>query len=137
MEKKLIGYVAVDSGQLLVTDPCYLKDFTSNELETEEVKEIYDYSYDGCCNATLNSRIGGCLGFKNGGDGAGVAFVSGWGDGMYPVYAYIEYETKKLHHVSEAMYAKEINHLEVDTETMTCKIPRVVKVEISFTGEEE
>ena len=31
MNKELLGHVGVDSGQLLVTDPCYLKQFDNNE----------------------------------------------------------------------------------------------------------
>ena len=33
MLKKLLGYVNVDSGQLMVTDPCYLKQFENNEYK--------------------------------------------------------------------------------------------------------
>jgi hypothetical protein len=32
MQKKLLGHVGVDSGQLIVTDPCYIKMFTNNEF---------------------------------------------------------------------------------------------------------
>ena len=31
MNKELLGHVGVDSGQLMVTDPCYLKQFVNNE----------------------------------------------------------------------------------------------------------
>jgi len=31
MQKKLLGHVGVDSGQLIVTDPCYLNQFHNNE----------------------------------------------------------------------------------------------------------
>ena len=31
MNKELLGHVGVDSGQLMVTDPCYLKQFDNNE----------------------------------------------------------------------------------------------------------
>ena len=54
-EKKiLLGHVGVDSGQLLITDPCYLHDWKDNPPEGEErpCKGLYSYSYDGACSAT-------------------------------------------------------------------------------------
>ena len=29
--KKLIGNITVDSGQIIVVDPCYLKDYKAND----------------------------------------------------------------------------------------------------------
>ena len=46
MIKVKIGTAGVDSGQLMVSDPCYVKDFISNEVDFEnkkEKKEIRDY----------------------------------------------------------------------------------------------
>lgn len=128
----LIGYVGVDSGQLLITDPCYIgslwknkdfqdiriytdketgktyqykKDFekfqdkiidgkTVNELIEEgrlikkERKPSGEYSYDGACQATIESKDGGGqLHYPMGHVGAGVAVGGFGGDGQYPVYA--------------------------------------------------
>ena len=33
MPKKLLGHVGVDSGQLMVTDPCYLNRFENNDYK--------------------------------------------------------------------------------------------------------
>ena len=89
-EKVLLGYVAVDSGMLIVTDPCYLKMFNNNEGSIEKTPDG-EYSYLGCCKATLSPDQGGQLMFETGNDGAGVAFSTGVGDGYYPVYAeYVE-----------------------------------------------
>ena len=33
INKELLGHVGVDSGQLMVTDPCYLNKFLNNEFE--------------------------------------------------------------------------------------------------------
>lgn len=86
--KKLVGYVGVDSGQVMITDPCYLGKFKAPEdcdgdLFNEENKG--KYSYSGACVATLSEDQAGQLD-----EGVtGVAVSSGYGDGSYPVY--VEY----------------------------------------------
>jgi hypothetical protein len=39
--KKIIGYVGVDSGQLLLTDPCYLKDWKNDSTDEVLAHTIY------------------------------------------------------------------------------------------------
>lgn len=134
MKKELIGYVAVDSGQLLLCDPCYIDsqwekedfediriykskstgdvlqycvDFNSyadiipskgksmNELlatgDWEQIDSDIEpknpFSYNACARATLSDKGHGQLMFKMGNAGAGVAFSTAFGDGMYPVWA--------------------------------------------------
>lgn len=89
---KLIGYCAVDSGQIMLTDPCYVKDFVDEmdqggkfDANLTPVNGTYPYTYNGACSATCNGDMAGELGqpFR----GAGVVVSSGYGDGSYPVYA--------------------------------------------------
>lgn len=135
MITQLIGHVGVDSGQLLLCDPCYIdsqwveedfEDFrayqhkdTKNQLTyridfrnyaesieaydgknmneliaTGEWEEIPDtkeavnpFSYNACAKATLSEEGHGELRFNLGHVGAGVAFRTAFGDGMYPVIA--------------------------------------------------
>jgi len=130
MEKIYLGHVAVDSGQLMVTDPSYVRDFDSNNFEDVRIyhdtktqkdyqfgvdfqnyeEELIDgktvndllaegrlnqvasppdnsYSYNGACHTTLNEDGGGML--QHNGMYLGVAFSSGYGDGRYPVYGYM------------------------------------------------
>ena len=102
-ERRLLGYCGVDSGQLIITDPCYLKEWQDGEaypgLENEHGSEWHEAikrrqkeyekgnyapanSYEGACLATcLDIRGGECFG------GLGVATSTGYGDGSYPVIA--------------------------------------------------
>lgn len=91
-----IGHVAVDSGQLMLCDPCYIKsdDWVDQPFQILErnSSEAYPFNYNGACTATTSDNLAGILLFNSGIDGAGVAFASGFGDGFYPVYAtYIDH----------------------------------------------
>lgn len=96
VELVYLGEVGVDSGQLMITDPCYIASEWIDEPfsmygpaeSSEMLKErsaLMPYSYNGASQASL--RGGGELAFSLGHAGAGVAFSTAWGDGVYPVYA--------------------------------------------------
>ena len=70
------GNVGVDSGQLLIIDPCYLKKFM--EL----------YSYDDICNHE------GEMKYKAGHGGIACKLQYFGGDGYFPVYAWKGYKNK-------------------------------------------
>ncbi|MCG7320815.1 hypothetical protein [Arsenicicoccus bolidensis] len=129
-----IGDVGVDSGQLMITDPCYV-DSEWQEIEYQDIRRYRDlysgehyefrkdfdrydrppsgkdggptvnelieagkwvqipnenvdatYSYAGACAVTLDTGYGE-LKYNLGHAGAGVAFRTAFGDGLYPVYA--------------------------------------------------
>jgi hypothetical protein len=82
----LIGQFAVDSGQAIIGDPCYLDEWKpwnrdEHKFEDHPLHEG-EYGYLGACNATLGKGFGS-LGTS------AVAFSTGYGDGLYPVYAHI------------------------------------------------
>jgi hypothetical protein len=79
-----LGTVGVDSGQLLVTDPCYIGEGFAADPDDLRFDVPGEYSYSGCCSTTISNNIGGNLGKET-----GVVFSSGFGDGSYPVYAHI------------------------------------------------
>jgi len=82
----LIGHVGVDSGQLMICDPCYIKadDWADQPYApANAVDGKYPFTYNGACGATLNEDSAGQLGTFD----TGIAFASGYGDGTYPVYA--------------------------------------------------
>lgn len=93
IEVEFIGEVCVDSGQLMITDPCYIdqewiSDGGPGFLPSLGVAdELYPYSYNGVCGAALSAAQHGQLAFTAGHAGAGVSFATAWGDGSYPVYA--------------------------------------------------
>ena len=93
IEVELIGEVAVDSGQLMITDPCYIdgewrrEHVTSIGMNGPNDTAVFSYSYDGACRSTGSESGYGNLSFMKGYKGAGVVFATAWGDGMYPVYA--------------------------------------------------
>jgi len=87
-----VGQVGVDAGMVMVGDPCYLDKFTDHEyddakVEAQKASGKYDYSYSGACAATLSNNSAGQLG-----RGDAVAVSSGYGDGVYPVYATYNHE---------------------------------------------
>ena len=71
---ELIGHCGVDSGQILLIDPCYVykDDFTGGDTPTGG-------DYDECCRITISEGAGQTQ--------LGVVTSSGYGDGVYPVYA--------------------------------------------------
>lgn len=104
IEVVLLGHVAVDSGQLMITDPCYINgewdpditgidDVFGEESSPQvvagqksiEEKNLPPYSYIGAMRTTLSTGYGE-LAFTKGHAGAGVVFATAWGDGIYPVY---------------------------------------------------
>lgn len=80
-----IGYCGVDSGQLMVCDPCYINSEWAKSEFGEKVEDGH-FSYAGACKGTIGGEPVQ-LKYKLGHDGVGVAFPSGYGDGYYPVYA--------------------------------------------------
>ena len=96
----LIGEIFVDSGQAMVGDPCYLDDWktwdSNSDISFEEHKNRSgEYGYLGAANATLSKEGYGTLGtgvIESNGltgtkAGSAVVFSTGYGDGLYPVYA--------------------------------------------------
>ena len=81
----LIGEFSVDSGSAIIGDPCYLDDWklwdSDNTKFEEHNSSAGEYGYLGAANATLGKGFGQLGGFK------AVAFSTGYGDGLYPVYA--------------------------------------------------
>lgn len=74
----ILGTVFVESGQLMIVDPCYLEKWKAGDFIPDEPDAN---NYSEACNASLSSKgYGSILG------GSSIAFSSGFGDGEYPVY---------------------------------------------------
>lgn len=85
-KKVKIGVVGVDSGQLVVCDPCYIN-------HNGEGKELNDYDrllkIRGVEDIISMEKFKQ-LKYDKGHDGLGVVFDTYAGDGVYPVYATFE-----------------------------------------------
>lgn len=79
-QRELVGHCGVDSGQIMLVDPCYVHNFKDGE-EFKPDTYPYDFSYNGACGATLSESQMGELG-----NSTACVVSSGWGDGVYPVY---------------------------------------------------
>jgi hypothetical protein len=79
------GSFAVDSGQAMVGDPCYLNEWKQWEDGTpfDHQNHVDEYGYLGACNKTLTDNFGQL------GGASAVVFSTGYGDGLYPVYVQI------------------------------------------------
>lgn len=74
-ERIRLGTVDVDSGQLIVIDPCY-------------VGRLTDDFYEQVCSVN-QVGLGGQVNYGRASRGLAVTFHSGFGDGTYSVYATI------------------------------------------------
>jgi hypothetical protein len=90
-----LGVVGVDSGQLIICDPADI----DGEFKRVDSAGYYgtaphipegEFSYRGICKITSeNKKHGGQLNYTLGHEGVAVAFQSGFGDGLYDVFAEI------------------------------------------------
>lgn len=88
----LAGHVGVDSGQVMVCDPCYAvprEDEIPGEVDWKP-----QFTYDQACGWDKKpedkQRHFRQIPFDMGHDGAAVVSNSGYGDGYYPVYVKLE-----------------------------------------------
>lgn len=83
------GSFTVDSGQAMVGDPCYLNNYDPNTNEDWNLEgKIGQYSYQGISATTLAKDFGEI------GEGNAVAFSTGYGDGVYPVYVKLDQDNR-------------------------------------------
>ena len=87
MKKIELGKITVDSGQVIIVDPCYID---GNWVESKEGEGEYGGgTYEKCCKASESKRKGGEV-IISPPAGRGVVSETGLGDGAYPVEAIIE-----------------------------------------------
>ena len=87
-EQRLIGHCAVDSGQILLIDPCYLGEWKHGEFNAEALEKFVPpapaNNYDEACRVTIKQEAGAVF------NDLAVVTSSGFGDGYYLVYATFE-----------------------------------------------
>ena len=80
---ELAGFCGVDSGQIMVIDPCYA--FNDNYTGNDDAAT--GGNYDAICRVSIADTFGEFPLPANGYSGnVGVVTSSGYGDGNYPVY---------------------------------------------------
>ena len=85
----LAGHFAVDSGQAMVGDPCYLDEWDTNKNDEWNIDgKQGQYSYHGASATTLDKSYGEL------GLGTSVVFNTGYGDGLYPVYVQLNEDNR-------------------------------------------
>lgn len=89
-EWRFLGEVGVDSGQLMVIDPCYV----TNRIFSEK-------QYKDVCGVTREG--GGRFNLAETGAAGGVAFTSGFGDGLYGVRARIVEDENGREYIAEVV----------------------------------
>ena len=82
---EFVGHVSVDSGQVMVIDPCYVLDGAHDEAPEYDPSDGKVCGYGHPCEVTLSDKRHGEFMAK--GFASAVASSSGYGDGNYPVYA--------------------------------------------------
>jgi hypothetical protein len=107
--QKIIGYVGVDAGMLMITDPSYVSNWVDNEMGDASDGH---YSWAGAVATTHGSLQGGSLNYEKGHDGQGVVFRTGLGDGYYPVIGHYA----KLDSWGERIVKIEVIFLQEDTD---------------------
>jgi len=81
------GSFHVDSGQAIVGDPCYLDGYDTCHNEPWELEgKEGQYSYQGISATTVKNEFGEIS------NGLAVAFSTGYGDGVYPVFVQVNNE---------------------------------------------
>lgn len=100
-----IGQVGVDSGQLILGDPCYFSDWTANNFNHKEGRTpTNEFSYDGACSVTCyDPKMAGELG-----RGLAVVTSTTYGDGSYKVY--IRYEDGVPHEMRVMLNGGSLSH---------------------------
>jgi len=73
LQMKEIGKFGVDSGTVMIIDPCYIKDLDNPKFKNCTLDKLYEQLCDND-TATLGKSFA-------------VASRTGWGDGVYSVYA--------------------------------------------------
>jgi hypothetical protein len=84
IKRKLAGHCAVDSGQLILVDPCYVReDSPSKSLSMIEL-------YEEICEVSIRDNFGPIM------NDSAIVTSTGWGDGYYPVYVNFNDSTQRV-----------------------------------------
>jgi len=85
-----VGTIPVDSGQVMLVDPCYLHNWVAGEFDGDRDPKATPLNhYEEACRVTLSDAgAGPCFGYLTPGNDAACAFATrtAYGDGEYRVF---------------------------------------------------
>lgn len=87
MEKINLGFVAVDSGQLMITDPCRIDEHWHNGEDFDSKSKATAFSYNDVCQKTLKG-VSSSNFPRSKSQGLVVHICSGHGDGLYQAWGH-------------------------------------------------
>ena len=85
LKRLQVGVIGVDSGRCWIGDPSYV-------LHQDKPPKDIGEDWKGFCAKILDAGQAAQFSFDLGHAGLGVCVSTGWGDGIYPVFAHIDSE---------------------------------------------
>ena len=86
MKRINLGHVAVDSGQLMITDPCRIDEYWKKEDYDSKSKPT-PFSYNDIAHKTLEKTTSSNFP-RSKSQGLAIHVSSGYGDGLYQTWGY-------------------------------------------------
>ena len=116
MRTELAGHCGVDSGQIMVVDPCYAFNDNYNGSDSDATGG----NYDAICRVSIADQYGEFPLPGNGYTGnVGVVTSSGYGDGEYPVYVDINSDGRVVAlHIYFDQFPDDISSFDNDEENI-------------------
>jgi hypothetical protein len=105
---KLVGFTSVDSGTIMIVDPCYVLPYDD---------DVPSFVYQDTWPATLSPSGAGSFGAVF--NGLGFATATYYGDGSYPIYADIDPQSLRVRQIIIDFYGSDDDDDEIEVPLVT------------------